>query len=107
MSPTNEPFSGLTVAFRQTTEFKDMAATIRAIYPTWADYMVETAIAMHIQQPRLYRDKKAHDRADASAEADPATPALTLADRAESFMDSVKIYSGPDDPDLPAAVTGP
>ena len=96
MSPISDtPFGGLTIAFRQTTEFKDMAATIRSIYPTWADYMVETAIAMHIQQPRLYRDKKAHDKADVKV-----TPLKSLD---ESYPDAVKIYSGVDDPDLPAS----
>lgn len=49
-------FPGLTVAFRNTTEFKDMAALIRNAYPHWSEYLVEMAIVTHVQSPRCYRD---------------------------------------------------
>lgn len=89
MAHCNDAFSGLTVAFRNTPEFKDLSALIRKAYPAWPEYLVDTAICMHIQHPRVYRDAKAK-----------VVSPVVCPDRAGAFAESVKIYS--DATDIPA-----
>lgn len=78
------PFPGVTNAFRNSTEFKDLSNLVRIAYPTWPEYLVETAIVAHITNPRLYREAgKNH--------AFSVVP-VTVPSREGSFNDSVNIY---------------
>lgn len=85
-------FAGLTIAFRQTAEYKELSGLVRTAYPAWPEYLVETAIAMHVQNPRLYRDHKSHPP--------PSAPSIIRGIEG-NIEGSVAIYSGPDDPALP------
>ena len=83
-------FPGLTVAFRNTPEYKDLAALIRTAYPAWSEYLVEMAICTHVQNPRAYREAKALcPQRGTNAEIKP----VVCPDRDGAFDSSVNIYS--------------
>lgn len=95
-SAYNSPFAGVTNEFRNSTEFKDLSTLVRKAYPSWPEYLVETAVVAHITKPRAYRDALNGDKAP--------IPDVVVPDRTGLFDDAVKVYTGVDDPTLPVLV---
>ena len=54
-------YKGITVNFRRTQLYKDLAKQVTEMNPTLPQYLIDVAIHTHMTQPRAYRERPNKD----------------------------------------------
>ncbi len=92
---------GITLEFKESDEYKELARQVRALDSSLPDYLVAMALAFHKMNPRAYKEYAQATRAEKKAnKGKPAPQHFTL--------DAVSVYADPADapPVTPVRLAG-